>query len=167
VELHGGRIVACSDGPGRGARFTVRLPVLHAAELAGEETPPPEALALSGAHRRILLVDDNEETALLLSRLLTRRGHEVRAAFDGLTAIAAAQEFQPDVFLLDIGLPGLDGYALARRLKAEGFADALFVAISGYAQDQDRELSRDAGFTQHFSKPVDFDALVVLLALKP
>src|SRR5260370_29151316 len=117
---------------------------MHEAELAAHDVRAPKPLALNGPRHRILVVDDNEETALLLGRLLTRRGHEVRPAFDGLAALAAAQEFQPDVFLLDIGLPGLDGYALAARLKAEGFGEALLIAISGFAQEHDRERAREA-----------------------
>jgi signal transduction histidine kinase/ActR/RegA family two-component response regulator len=164
AELHGGSVSACSDGPGRGARFTLRLPLMHDAELAVRDAQPAETLALPVPSHRILVVDDNEETALLLARLLTRRGHEVRCAFDGLAALEAAQEFKPEIFLLDIGLPGLDGYALARRLKSEGFAEALLIAISGFAQDLDRERGREAGFAHYFSKPVDFAALMTLLA---
>jgi signal transduction histidine kinase len=166
AELHGGSISACSEGPGRGARFTLRLPVMHEAEAVAYETRPPGPLALPGAQRRILVVDDNEEAALLLARLLTRRGHAVHTAFDGLAALEAAREFQPEVFLLDIGLPGLDGYNLARRLQGEGFREALFIAISGFAQEQDRERGREAGIAHYFSKPVDFEALITVLAAR-
>ena len=116
---------------------------------------------------RILLVDDSKDTLRLLSRLLIRRGHEVCAVADGLTALKVAQEFRPEVLLLDIGLPGLDGYSLARRLRADGFAKELMIAISGYAQENDRALAREAGFDHHFAKPVDFDALLALLVTEP
>jgi CheY-like chemotaxis protein len=164
AELHGGSISACSEGAGRGARFTVRLPVMHEAEAIAYNPRPPEPLALPGPSRRILVVDDNEEAALLLARLLTRRGHEVRTAFDGLASLDIASEFRPEIFLLDIGLPGLDGFNLARRLQAEGFQNSLFVAISGFAQEQDRERGREAGIAHYFSKPVDFEALMTVLA---
>ena len=88
-------------------------------------------------------------------------------AFDGLTAMKAAQEFQPDFLLLDLGLPGLDGYELARRLRAEGFARTPIVAISGYAQENDRTRAREAGFNYHFAKPVDFEALAELISEEP
>lgn len=163
VELHGGSISAHSDGIDCGAEFTVRLPAVN-----GPATTPVKTSATSAAdganRRRILIVDDNKDTIRLLSRLLMRRGHEVSTAYDGLSALDVAREFQPDFLLLDIGLPGLDGYSLARRLRATGFADTPMIAISGYAQESDRVLAREAGFDHHFAKPVDFDALAALLA---
>lgn len=164
AELHGGSISARSEGLGRGAEFTLRLPAQHRTP-AISDPPPVASPTVVEARRRILIVDDNKDTVRLLSRLLTRRGHEVLSAYDGLEALRSAEEFQPDVLLLDIGLPGLDGYELARRLRAQGFAHALIVAISGYAQDHDRELAREAGFDQHFAKPVDVDALLALIAV--
>ena len=118
-------------------------------------------------HRRILLVDDNRDTVHSLSNLLTRRGHEVATAFDGLAGLQLAHEFKPDVMLLDLGLPGLDGYELARRLRAEGFTKTPIIAISGYAQEGDRKRSRAAGFNYHFAKPVDFEALAELVIEEP
>ena len=161
VELHGGTLCAHSDGTGMGATFTVRLPTSDQIE-----TPPPPAPVHSGpAHRhRILLVDDNIDTARSLGQLLTRRGHEVAVAHDGLAAVRVAYEFRPDVLLLDLGLPGMDGYALARQLRAEGFPTTPMIAISGYAQESDRARAREAGFNRHFAKPVDFEALAALLA---
>ncbi len=162
VELHGGSISVHSAGLGRGAEFTVRLPALR-----GPLSPAKPMIAappaVRGPGRRILIVDDNQDTLRLLSRLLIRRGHEVTTAGDGLAALQIAQEFQPEILLLDIGLPGLDGYSLARRLRADGFSGALLIAISGYAQESDREQARDAGFDHHFAKPVDFDALCALI----
>ena len=166
TELHGGTISAHSNGVGKGAAFTVRLPAVAAPEPAGEKT----RLVPFPAHhrrRRILLVDDNEDTVHSLSRLLARRGHEVATAFDGMAALRVAHEFQPDVFLLDLGLPGLDGYELARRLRADGFPHARIIAISGYAQESDRARSRAAGFDYHFAKPVDFEALAELVIEEP
>jgi len=161
VQLHGGDIIARSEGPGQGSEFTVRLPIRAESELLRPLPPAPPAA--TGRTRRILLVDDNTDTANLLVRLLTRRGHLVCTAHDGLAGLQAAHDFQPDIVLLDIGLPGLDGYALARRLRVEGFAHTLLIAISGYAQESDRTLAREAGFDHHFSKPVDFEDLLALL----
>ena len=162
VELHGGSISVHSKGRGEGASFTVRLPLLT------DDTPMPVSKSPVSSpravrSRRVLLVDDNEDTVHSLARLLKLRGHEVATAYDGLAALKQAQEFQPDIFLLDIGLPGLDGYALARRLRLEGFADTPMIAISGYAQQGDRERAREAGFDRHFSKPINFEALAALL----
>jgi signal transduction histidine kinase len=161
VQLHGGEIVAQSDGPGRGSEFTVRLPIRAESEAIHPVTPTESST--TGRGRRILLVDDNTDTASLLERLLQRRGHLVRTAHDGIAGLQAAHDFQPEIVLLDIGLPGLDGYALARRLRAEGFVNIPLIAISGYAQESDRALAREAGFDHHFSKPVDFEGLMALL----
>ena len=166
VELHGGSISAHSDGIGCGAEFTVHLPATSSPVLA-DAAPIPVNVTPHVRGRRILLVDDSKDTLRLLSRLLIRRGHEVCTVADGLTALKVAQEFRPEVLLLDIGLPGLDGYSLARRLRADGFAKELMIAISGYAQENDRALAREAGFDHHFAKPVDFDALLALLVTEP
>lgn len=166
VELHGGTISAHSNGVGKGAAFTVRLPMVE----GREEAPAPHVTAPMAAHhprRRILLVDDNQDTVHSLARLLTRRGHEVATAFDGLSALKVAHEFKPEVLLLDLGLPGLDGYELAKRLRAEGFEREPIIAISGYAQEGDRARSRAAGFNYHFAKPVDFEALAELVIEEP
>ncbi|MEI9897363.1 MAG: ATP-binding protein [Chthoniobacter sp.] len=144
VGLHGGTIRAASDGVGRGSTFTVRLPTITVPEpiMLPQPSTPRES---HGRQRRILLVDDNQDTVVSLARLLSLRGHEVATAFDGVAALKLAQEFQPDFLLLDIGLPGLDGYEVARRLRAEGFALTPIVAISGYAQEGDRIRSRESG----------------------
>ncbi len=112
-------------------------------------------------------MDDNQDTVHSLARLLTMRGHQVATAFDGVAALKLAHEFHPDILLLDLGLPGIDGYELARRLRAEGFSQTPIVAISGYAQASDRARSREAGFNYHFAKPVDFDALADLIVEEP
>lgn len=166
VELHGGTITAFSEGVGRGSTFTVHLPTIAAPETIMLPQPPahPEH---AGRQRRILLVDDNQDTVHSLARLLKLRGHEVATAFDGVAALKLAHEFQPDFLLLDLGLPGLDGYELARRLRAQGFPRTPIVAISGYAQEGDRIRSREAGFNYHFAKPVDFEALAELIVEDP
>lgn len=166
AELHGGSVSARSSGLGAGAEFTVRLPALRG-PLPAAVAPKAAVVTPHSRSRRILLVDDNKDTLQLLSRLLIRRGHEVCTIGDGLAALQVARDFQPDILLLDIGLPGLDGYSLARRLRADGFASSLMIAISGYAQDGDRALAHEAGFDHHFAKPVDFDALLALLAAEP
>ncbi len=165
IALHGGTISAHSAGLGHGAEFTIRLPALRELE-AGSAAPVPAAsVTPDSSARRVLVVDDNLDTVRTLARMLSRRGHEVCMAYDGLGALKAAHDFKPDVFLLDLGLPGIDGYELARRLRAEGFAGALMIAISGYAQQSDREGSRAAGFDRHFAKPVEFPEL--LAAIRP
>jgi CheY-like chemotaxis protein len=110
-----------------------------------------------------MVIDDNIDAAETLADLVAILGHEVRAAHDGPTGIAAAAEFRPDVVLLDIGLPGMDGYEVARRLRA-GAANAVLVAVSGYGREEDRAASRAAGFVHHFVKPIDFDALQSVFA---
>jgi signal transduction histidine kinase len=169
IELHGGTVSAHSDGLGRGAEFTIRLPALPEPEAGAAIGSFPEARAagLEAIPRRILVVDDNRDTALTLSQLLNRRGHEVRTAYDGPGALKAAQDFKPDVFLLDLGLPGIDGYELARRLRSDGFADALLIAISGYAQASDQKESRAAGFDRHFAKPMEFGELLAAICPEP
>jgi len=166
VELHGGTITAASEGVGRGATFTVRLPAITVPTPVMLPQKPSES-AEAARRRRILLVDDNQDTVQSLARLLVLRGHQVATAFDGVAALKLAQEFRPDFLLLDLGLPGLDGYEVARRLRAEGFVRTPIIAISGYAQENDRVRAREAGFTYHFAKPVDFEALAELILEDP
>jgi CheY-like chemotaxis protein len=160
VELHGGTLTAHSDGTGQGATFTVRLPTIPA---PANGVHPPATAPAKAAGQRVLLVDDNRDTTRLLSQLLERRGFQVCVAYDGREGLQAAQDFQPDALILDIGLPEIDGYELVRRFRAEGFADKLIVALSGYAQEGDRTCAREAGFDHHFAKPVDLDALCALI----
>jgi CheY-like chemotaxis protein len=161
AELHGGTVSAWSAGAGAGSEFTVRLPA------AAAPTQPPRphdrAARAEGARARILVVDDHVDTARALAGLLRVAGHAVEVAHDGREAIERARALRPDAVLLDIGLPHLDGYQVARRLRAEGCRDALLIAISGYGQDDDRRRSREAGFDHHLVKPVDSAALVALL----
>ena len=164
IELHGGNIAAHSDGVGRGASFTIRLPLLRREdEVSPRYTITPARAAETAVTKRVLVVDDNVDAAVTLSWLIGQRGYAVRVAHDGSEALQAARDFRPDILLLDLGLPGIDGYELARRLRADGFTSALMIAISGYARDSDVESSRRAGFDRHFAKPVEFAALIAAL----
>jgi PAS domain S-box-containing protein len=163
VEMHGGQVRASSPGPGRGSKFEVWLPI-------GEKQPesPPhrgqEEDVQGATARRILLVDDNRDAAQSLSVLLRAAGHDVCLAHDGPSALALAGTVQPEVVLLDIGLPGMDGYEVARRLRRlSGLEKVLLVALTGYGQEEDRWRSCEAGFDRHLVKPVDLDTLQALL----
>ena len=164
VELHGGRVRAQSAGPGQGSAFSIRLPAPRA--LAGARAPAPDPAAGHGARRRILVVDDNVDAAESLALALGLGGHDVQAVHDGAAALAAAEAFAPQVILLDIGLPGLNGYEVARRLRARP-ADArvLLVAVTGWGQAQDKRAALDAGFDHHLTKPVTLPELEGLIAL--
>jgi PAS domain S-box-containing protein len=163
VEMHGGSVEARSDGPGRGSELIVRLPAL-AVEEAGEHPSAVPAVS-AGAGRRILVVDDNEDSAVSLALLLELSGHEVRTAGDGSAALSEARSFRPEVVLLDIGLPHMDGYEVARRLRGEeDLRGLLLFAMTGYGQEEDVRRSRQAGFDQHLVKPVDLPKLLDLLA---
>ena len=153
VKLHGGSVEAHSEGLGHGSDFIVRLPML--AGPVSAHPPPPASPALEIA-RRILIVDDNEDSARSMSNLQRLRGHETRTAFTGPAAVAAAAEFAPEIVLLDIGLPGMDGYEVARQLRAmPALASAFIVGMSGYGSDEDRAHAREVGFDEYMVKPVD------------
>ncbi|CAN98665.1 unnamed protein product [Sorangium cellulosum So ce56] len=172
-ELHGGRVEALSGGPGEGTAISVWLP-LAGAPSAPAEAPAPPALppALEAAPPRattrplhVLLVDDNVDAAEGLRRVLQLHGHAVSMAHDGPAALEAARASRPDLVLLDIGLPGMDGYEVVRRLRAEPELTRPYIAaLSGYGQDQDRRRSREAGFDAHLTKPVATEQLLSLLA---
>ena len=164
VELHGGTVTAHSQGPGTGSCFTVRLGLLPPADqearpaaIAGERREgPPRA--------RILVADDNYDAAQSLALVLGMDGHEVRTASDGLEALRIAEEFRPQLVLLDIGMPKLDGYETARRLRERPWSEATrLFALTGWGQEEDRERARRAGFDRHLVKPVDPEALSQLL----
>jgi len=164
VELHGGRVEARSEGRGRGSEFVVLLPLrTPGADLAPAAAPQPAAPTAS--ERRIMVVDDNVDGADTLARLLAAHGHEVRVFHEPIAALAAAPSFLPDVAVLDIGLPGLDGYELARRLRAllPGHPCRL-IALTGYGQEADRARSEEAGFERHLVKPINPDLVVRLAA---
>jgi CheY-like chemotaxis protein len=164
VEQHDGQVGVSSGGPGAGSSFSVRLPLDTAAEESA--APPPAPPPARTTARRVLVVDDNVDGAESLALLLSLDGHDVRMAHDGRSALAAAEEYRPDVVLLDIGLPdGLDGYEVARRLRSElGLASTLLLALTGFGQAEDRRRSRDAGFDDHLVKPVDPARLKDLLS---
>lgn len=163
AELHGGSISAPSDGPGRGSTFTVYLP---AAKKAAEARPTrPAAAHPEEHHSRILVVDDNEDTASSLARLLKLLGNDARLAHDGHSAIEVARSFEPDFILLDIGLPGMDGDEVAKRLREEACCkSSVIISVYGYGQLEDRRRSREAVFDHHLAKPVDFDSLIALIS---
>jgi signal transduction histidine kinase len=167
IELHGGTITASSQGLGRGATFSIRLPLLlEAVDNSDRPCGAARARAAEQAARRVLIVDDNVDSAVTLSWLLAEHGYSVHIAHDGAGGLKAAHEFKPDILLLDIGLPGMNGYELGQRLRTDGFASAYMVAISGYARESDVERSRQSGFDWHFAKPVDLDHLIERLALR-
>jgi PAS domain S-box-containing protein len=164
VEMHGGHVEAHSEGSGRGSEFIVRLPLLpEAAVLAAAETEeqrPSKVLA-----RNILIVDNNPDAVESLAILLGRAGHELRMASDGAAALELARAWPPDVVLLDIGMPGMDGLEVARRLRRDlGLKQTLLVALTGYGGEDDRRRSQEAGFDAHLVKPIDMRALERLLA---
>jgi PAS domain S-box-containing protein len=166
VEMHGGRVEAASAGPGLGSAFTIRLPCL-AAEVV-EPAPaaePAEAARPPGPARRILVVDDHQDSTDSLALFLRLRGHEVRTAPDGPTALDEIERYRPEVVFLDLGLPGMSGYDVARRVRMRTDLGSLqLVALTGYGTDGDRQKTRDAGFDVHLAKPVDPRAVDALLA---
>ena len=164
IELHGGKISASSEGAGRGARFHITLPLLPDAFEPAPAPPVTTAPGVAAADKRVLIVDDNVDSAVSLSWLLNEEGYSVQIAHDGVGGHKAAHDFKPDIILLDIGLPGMNGYELGQRLRADGFSNAYMVAITGYARESDVEKARAAGFDCHFAKPVDLDKLIEKLA---
>ena len=165
VELHDGSVSVSSPGVGRGSEFTVRLPASPAPVDPNGEHPGPGTVPAETTPKRVLVVDDNEDGARLLARLLRASGHHAELAHDGPTALDAAIATPPDVVFLDIGLPGMDGFEVARRLRRlDGPNRALLVALTGYGREDDMRRSREAGFDLHMVKPVDPQALNDLLA---
>jgi two-component system CheB/CheR fusion protein len=168
VEMHGGVVEARSDGPMRGSEFVVRLPLV-APELTLRVAPArdPVAAAAETADTalRILVVDDNQDSAASMTLLLELQGHEVCLAHTGPAALDLAAERKPDVILLDIGMPGMNGYEVARQLRQQpAFAATLLVAITGYGRASDVEQTQAAGFDHHLVKPIDYEKLQALLA---
>jgi PAS domain S-box-containing protein len=165
VELHGGAVEATSRGVGKGAEFIVRLPLAPMPKAPSPPAPRGASGETTTRALRVLLVDDNRDSADSLAMLLRLAGHEVQVAYDGAEALAIATGFEPDVAVLDIGLPGMNGLQLAERLRdrTQGRPSRL-IAVTGYGQDTDRERSREAGFDAHLVKPISPDALLGLLA---
>jgi signal transduction histidine kinase len=166
TELHGGTVTAASAGPGHGSEFVVRLPCLPPHERPGSPAGEAVATAAGARRRRVLVVDDNADSAESLALLLQMEGHDVRMAYDGPSALAIAREHRPELVLLDIGLPaGMDGYEVAQRMRPEpGLKRAVIVAVTGFGQEADRRRAADAGFDAHLVKPVDMQQLWRLLA---
>jgi len=183
IELHGGRLEARSAGPNQGAEFTVRIPAAGAAGRdrgdgtagprfassprlvpARDASPSPLATAATEKKCRVLVVDDNQDFADTLGHMLKSLGHEVRVEHDGLAGLAAARTFRPDIAFLDIGMPGLNGYDLARRLRAfDSTRGVVLIAVTGWGQANDRQRAYDAGFDDHVVKPLEMDRLQSLL----
>jgi PAS domain S-box-containing protein len=161
VELHGGTVEVHSAGPNRGSEFRVRLP---RAAAPGASPECAEQVTGDGPRRRVLVVDDNVDSADMLKTFLEIHGHEVHVAYDGLAALATAARVRPDVGLFDIGLPGLSGYELAERLRSDpSHRNIYLIAVTGWGQDEDRERARASGFDAHLTKPTDPEAVRALL----
>jgi PAS domain S-box-containing protein len=163
VEMHSGSVEARSEGHGMGSEFLIRLPVMLSVvgEQPSDDAEPPQPTV----RRRILVVDDNRDSAISLAMLLEVMGNETQTAHDGLEALDVAAAFRPDVVMLDIGMPGLNGYAAAHRIRQEPWGkDAVLVALTGWGQEEDRRRSQEAGFDLHMVKPVEPAALEQLLA---
>src|SRR5262245_41218365 len=163
VGLHGGKVEAHSEGPGRGAQFVVRLPLIPGAQQA-VETPRVIPVPTPVAGRRILVADDNKDTADSLQRVLQLYGYDVRVAYDGATALRVGAAFRPEVAVLDIGMPGANGYEVAREIRKQQGARIKLVALTGWGQEGDRRRAMEAGFDYHLTKPVDPGTLNDLLA---
>src|SRR6185369_3180227 len=155
IEMHGGSVAARSEGPGRGSVFSIHLPrVLQAA------ASPEQASANAIISRRVLVVDDNQDAAQSLAMLMSLDGHEVEAVFLPEQALQRVELRPPEVILLDIGLPGMDGYEVARRVRAmPGGQSIRLIALTGYGQAEDRRRALDAGFNEHLVKPVETEKL--------
>jgi CheY-like chemotaxis protein len=163
VELHQGSVHVFSAGLGRGSEFVVRLPQVPIGS-AVRETRPSAGVRASARAKRILVADDNVDAADGLKLLLALSGDEVRVAYDGVSALSVAREFQPEIALLDVGMPRMDGYEIARRLREDPQTrHMILIAVTGWGQADDRRRSKEAGFDYHLVKPVDPAALERLL----
>ena len=166
VQLHQGTLDVASEGKGKGSTFTVRLPASYTR--LEDPAGPAGAGAADGPGRRVLLADDNVDFVNSLGQLLASRGHDVRIAYDGAEAIEAAREFNPDIAFLDIGMPKVHGYDVARRLRSEpATAECMLVAVTGWGQEGDRAQAREAGFDRHLVKPVDPAEIEAILEASP
>jgi CheY-like chemotaxis protein len=161
VEMHGGRVLARSEGLGRGSEFIAYLPLASAP--AEEEPAPAPAAGDARPGLRVLVVDDNQDGADMLALSLSILGHEVLTLYDPLEVEAAAERFRPTLAFLDVGMPRLNGYDLAARLRASDWCrETLLVALTGWGQDSDRRRSAESGFDEHLVKPIDLDTIVAM-----
>jgi CheY-like chemotaxis protein len=157
AELHGGILTAHSEGLGKGSQFVLRLP---AAAPPATHLQAPASPAEPGMRQRILVVDDNVDAAESLGTMLAYSGHDVRVAHGGVEALTAAREFAPNVMILDLGMPEMDGYEVARAVRSDPkIASTRLIALSGYGQPDDRRRTADVGFDEHLVKPVEHDVL--------
>jgi CheY-like chemotaxis protein len=165
VELHGGAVSAASEGPGRGSVFTVRMPCLLPATAANTGGPHEAAAGhASEEGLKVLVVDDNVDAAESLATVLQMTGRKTFTVYDGPSVLQAARDFAPDIVLLDIGLPGMSGYDVARQLRADsGLSRSVLIAVTGWGSEEDRRRSREAGFDEHLTKPIDIAMLEPLL----
>jgi signal transduction histidine kinase/ActR/RegA family two-component response regulator len=162
TEMHGGTIVAHSDGPGRGSEFVLRLPVVSTPDDSLDEGYHRrlEDRGIEARNRQVVVVDDNRDGADMLHRLFEADGFTVLTAYDGLEAVEAVSKSQPDIVVMDIGMPGMDGYEAVRRIRQQpGGKDILMIALTGWGQEETKRLAQEAGFDHHMVKPVDFDVL--------
>ena len=162
VEMHGGVVSASSPGPGQGSAFEMHLPVQTVKDANSARSSTAEEFAHPTLRQRILVVDDNADSMSSMAALLSLKGHDVESAPDGPSALEKLREFNADLVLLDIGLPGLSGYDVAREMRRSG-SDVVLCAMTGYGQDEDRTRTRDAGFDHHLTKPVDMTALYTII----
>jgi two-component system CheB/CheR fusion protein len=169
--MHKGTVQAFSAGPGEGSEFVVRLPLLPDVTPTADAAHKPDSSkrAKASVTHRILVVDDNRDSADSLAMLLRLVGHDVRTVNDGRQALVVAAGYRPNLVFLDIGLPGMDGYNVARHMRTQPeLADVVLVALTGYGTEEDRRRSEEAGFNHHMVKPVHFEALnELLMALEP
>jgi CheY-like chemotaxis protein len=165
VEMHGGKVEVRSEGRNRGSEFIVRLPLEPSPPSPETSTAVREPRLSSVARHRILLVDDNQASLEMLSKLIQMQGYEVRTAKDGLEAVSAAETFRPDAVLMDLGMPNLDGCDAARCIRAEPWGrDMVLVAMTGWGQEEDRRRTKAAGFDHHLVKPVEPSVIEDLLS---
>jgi CheY-like chemotaxis protein len=165
VEMHGGSITAESAGPSKGSAFRLRLPVMEFAPASSDVTEPDSRLPPQNAALKVLIVDDNVDVAQTMGWMLETIGHDYRMVHEGKLAVPTAQDYRPDAILLDIGMPGMDGYAVCRALREQTlFDDTVIIAQTGWGQTQARAAPGESGFNHHLVKPVTMDRLEELLA---
>jgi CheY-like chemotaxis protein len=166
VELHGGTVEARSAGLGAGSEFAIRLPVADAPRPSSPEPPSLAPVPPAARRFRVLVVDDNRDVARTLTLMLQLRGHEVRTAHDGAEAVQVADEFRADVILLDIGLPEMNGYDVARHIRQQPWGkNVALIALTGWGREEDHRRAMQAGFDHHLTKPVKADVVEQLIAL--